>query len=303
MPRYVGYHDAAAKEAGGVWFHLGHTMPPVVWRLAFPPVIAQNVISLSIPKGLITNSDLELAAEVLAIRVLLAKALVIKHKPIGTLCDNSPTVSWIKKMVSKSKSPTAGRLLRGLAFMLYCHHPGRLTTVHVPGKDNIMADIASRPSKAHALFRAEHLVLSDHAFVSTFDTTFPLPQQQAWQLAMAPLRLKSNIFKTLHGEQLELQQWTALLAIATGAHGKGIANYSHSTSGVQTSLPTTLKTCSSPLLLPCCKASMASEVKSKFSLSRSHSKPPPKSMFWMDIVTPGTCPQPNIHSTCPSPDC
>jgi hypothetical protein len=152
MPRYVGYHDAAAKGAGVVWFHLGHAMPPVVWRLAFLPDIAQDVISLSIPKGSITNSDLELAAEVLAIGVLLAKALVIKHQPIGTLCDNSPTVSWIEKMASKSRSPTARCLLRGLAFMLYCHHTGRLTTVHIPGKDNIMADTASCPSKAHALF-------------------------------------------------------------------------------------------------------------------------------------------------------
>ncbi len=166
-----------------------------------------------------------------------------------------------------------------------------------------MADIASRPSKAHALFRAEHPVLSDHAFVSAFDTTFLLPQQQAWQLAMVPLRLKSNVFKTLRRKQLELRQWTAPCAIATGAHGKGIANYSHSMSGVQTSLPTSLKTCSSPLLLPCEKASMASEVESKFSLSWSHSEPLPKSMFWMDNVTPSARPQPNIHSTCPSPDC
>ncbi len=178
MPHYIlGYHDAAADRAGGVWFPLGQAMPPVVWRLAFPLDIAQDVVSLSNPKGSITNPNLELAAEVLAIRVLLVKAPVIKHQPIGTLCDNSPTVSWIKKMASKSRSPTAGRLLHGLAFMLYCHHAGRLTTAHVPGKDNIMADIASCPSKAHALFQAEHQVFSDHAFVSTIDTTFSLPQQ------------------------------------------------------------------------------------------------------------------------------
>ncbi len=67
-----------------------------------------------------------------------------------------------------------------------------------------MADIASRPSKAHEFFRAEHPVLSDHEFVSAFDTTFHLPQQQAWQLAIVPLRLKFNVFKTLHGKQLEL---------------------------------------------------------------------------------------------------
>ena len=151
-------------------------MPPVVWRVAFPPDISHSMVSLLNPAGSITNLDLAGAAEVLAVGALLAKALVIKHQPIGTLWGNTPTVSWIEKMASKSTSPTAARcLLGGLAFMLYCHHTGRLTTVHVPGKDNIVADIALRPSKANALFRAEHPVLSDHEFVSAFDSIFPLP--------------------------------------------------------------------------------------------------------------------------------
>jgi hypothetical protein len=95
MPHYVGYLDTAGEAAGGVWFPLGHTMPPVIWRLAFPPDIAQDVVSLSNPQGSITNSDLELAAEALAVGVLIAKAVIIKHQPIGTLCINSPTVRWI----------------------------------------------------------------------------------------------------------------------------------------------------------------------------------------------------------------
>jgi hypothetical protein len=302
MPCYVGYHDAAAEGAGGVWFSLVHTMPPVVWRVGFPLDIAQDVVSLSNPHGSITNSDLELAAEILAVGVLIAKALIIKHQQIGTLCDNSPTVSWIEKFASKSRSPTAGRLLRGLAYMLYCHHAGRLTTVHVPGKDNTMADIASRPSKAHALFKSEQPVLSDHDFVSAFDTTFPLPEQQAWQLAMVPIKLKSNVFETLRGKQLELRQWTVLCANATGVRGRIIADSSPSTSGAQTSLQTTSRICSSRLLLPCGKASTASEVESRFSLSKSRSEPLPKSMFWTDIATPERRLQPNIPSTCPSHD-
>jgi hypothetical protein len=30
MPHYVGYHDAAAEGAGGVWFMLVDDMPPQV---------------------------------------------------------------------------------------------------------------------------------------------------------------------------------------------------------------------------------------------------------------------------------
>jgi hypothetical protein len=127
-------------------------MPLLVWLIPFPPDIATEIVLPQCPYGHITNFNLELVTEVLAVRILLAKAPLIKHEPIGTLCNNTPTVSWIKKMASKSASPIAGRLLRGLAYMLYCYQAGRLTTVYIPGPDNIMANIASHPSKARALF-------------------------------------------------------------------------------------------------------------------------------------------------------
>jgi hypothetical protein len=111
MPQYVGYHDAAAEGAGGVWFSLSDNMPPTVWRVAFPQDIASEVVSDDNPKGRLTNSDLELAAEVMAVGVALAVAPKVKHVPLGTLCDNTPTVSWIEKMASKAQGPTAGRLL------------------------------------------------------------------------------------------------------------------------------------------------------------------------------------------------
>jgi hypothetical protein len=157
MPRYVGYHDAAAEGARGVWFSLNYDMPPLVWHLPFPDDIATEVVTIVHPHGKVTNADLELTAEVLAIGTLLAVAPVIKWEPLGTLCDNNPTVICIEKMVSQSISPTAGRLLRGLAFLLHSYHSGRLTTVHVPGKDNIMADIGSQPSKPLPLFAAKCL--------------------------------------------------------------------------------------------------------------------------------------------------
>ncbi len=94
-------------------------MPPLVWRTGFPPDIASNVVSDANPHCGITNSDLELAADVLAIGVILEQSPNIKHAPLGTLCDNTPTVSWVEKMASKAKTPTPGWLLRGLAVMLH----------------------------------------------------------------------------------------------------------------------------------------------------------------------------------------
>jgi hypothetical protein len=94
------------------------------------------------------NSDLKLAAEVFAVGIALEKAPQAKHTPLGTLCNNAPTVSWIDQMASKSKSPTASCLLRGLVIMLFAYHAGRLTTIHAQRVKNVMADIVSRPMKA-----------------------------------------------------------------------------------------------------------------------------------------------------------
>jgi hypothetical protein len=191
----------------------------LVWREAFLNDISSEVISEDNPRGRLMNSDLELAAEVMAVGVALTGAPKMKHAHLGTLCDNTLTVSWIDQMASKSKSPTTGCLLRGLAFMLYCCHAGRLTTVHVPGVENVMADIASRPSKAQTLLCALS-PLSNTNFLSSFDTAFPLPNAQAWTLAIVPQWLKSNVFKMLRGKQLELRQWTSPSANATGEHGR-----------------------------------------------------------------------------------
>jgi hypothetical protein len=144
-----------------------------------------------------------LAAEVFAVGIVLEKALQAKHAPLGTLCDNTSTVSWIDQMASKSKSPTAGRLFRGLAIMLFANHAGRLTRIHVPGVDNVMADIASRSTKAQKLFCAK-TPLSDTDFCLSFDTAFPLPNNQLWTLTDVPMWLRFNIFETLHGKQLAL---------------------------------------------------------------------------------------------------
>jgi hypothetical protein len=95
MLHYVGYYDVAAEGAGGVWFLLINNMLPLVWREAFPNDISSEVISEDNPRGHLMNSDLELVAEVMAVGVALTGAPKMKHAPLGTLCDNTPTVSWI----------------------------------------------------------------------------------------------------------------------------------------------------------------------------------------------------------------
>jgi hypothetical protein len=203
----------------------------------------------------------------------------------------------VDRIASKSKSPTAGRLLRGLAFMLYCAQAGRLTTVHVPGVENVMADIASHPTKAQQLFRSAS-ALSDSNFRSSFDSAFPLPGNQQWTLASVPSWLRSNVFETLRGKQLALQLWTDPSGIATGKRGKRIAGSIRTPPTKSTRLTSSL-TDSSPLLSLCGKASTVKDIKSRFSRSNSLSKPSPKSMFWTDIPTHGAPHPPSSPWTSP----
>ncbi len=169
--------------------------------------------------------------------------------------------------------------------MLYCHRTGRLTTIYVPGPQNIMADIASRPSKALTFFHATTPVLSDHDFFSSFNVAFPLSDQQAWGLAQVLHWVKSNIFETLRGKQLDLQLWMGPNGNGTGMRGRCIATFTHSTANARHSPHVTSKTCSSPLLLPCGKVSTALDVRSRFSQSQMLSRVLPKDMFWTDIAT------------------
>ena len=186
-------------------------------------------------------------------------------------------------MASRSMFPTAGRLLRGLAYMLHSCHSGGLITIHVPGVENVMADIASRPAKARAMFAPAASHLSDDEFRSSFDTAFPLPNNQVWKLVHVPDWLKYNVFETLRGKRLGLQQWAKPSEQGTGKRGSGTATSIKPTVGA--SLPQTPPTCSSLLLLPCGKVSTDSGIKSRFSQCPRLSEPSDKSMFWTDMQT------------------
>jgi hypothetical protein len=65
----------------------------MIWREEFPTDIAAYVVSEDTPHGHLTNWDLELATEVLAVGVPLDRINNRKHTPLATLCNNTPTVS------------------------------------------------------------------------------------------------------------------------------------------------------------------------------------------------------------------
>jgi len=67
---WKGTFDALGEGAGGVWLPGIQKIAPVVWRLWWPQAIRSRLVTFDNPNGDITNSDFEMAAEMLGWLVL-----------------------------------------------------------------------------------------------------------------------------------------------------------------------------------------------------------------------------------------
>ena len=107
---YKGTLDASGEGAGGMWLPGTKPLAPIVWHWKWPQEVKEGLVTFANPKGKITNSDLEMAAELLGWLVLEAN-VPLRHKHVGMCSDNSTTVAWQMRGASK-RSAVANRLLR-----------------------------------------------------------------------------------------------------------------------------------------------------------------------------------------------
>jgi hypothetical protein len=234
-PDYIGFCDASAFGAGGVWFSGRTSLQPSVWRVEFPVDITRQVVSDSNPTGALTNSDLELAGVLLHYSVLEQLVPDLTHVQVVIGCDNTPAVAWTRKMATRASSPIAYRLLRGLAMRQRATYAAPPAIYHVAGDTNTLADVASRA------------LTPVSPFLPHFNARFPLPQSRSWQHVHPTSNLCSNVISTLRGQQLELRRWMTKTGPSTGKTGDAMRV-------VPASIPTssmwngrTGKTCSLPL--------------------------------------------------------
>jgi hypothetical protein len=167
---YTGAQDASAAGMGGIWLPANDSECPLLWRHRFPASTTDSVVSLDNPAGTLTNSDLELAAHVAAHDVLTS-AYDVREKSVYALSDNSPTISWAQRG-SVSTDSVRAYLLR-LHALHQRQHRYLSQQSHIPGKDNVLADLLSRQW---------HLTDSD--VLSLFNSRYP--QKLPWRLC--PLR-------------------------------------------------------------------------------------------------------------------
>ena len=187
-PDYVGIMDAAKEGTGGVVIGEGSACVPTVFRLEWPQEVQAQVVTEDNPDGTITNSDLEMAGLLLCWLVLEHVAPDLYHKHIALFCDNSPTVAWVMRMATRA-SRVAGQLLMALALRMKVRETSPLTTLHIAGDQNSIADIPSRSFGGTPKWHCR----TDDDFLKLYNSHFPLPKQQSWTVFQIPSALSTRV--------------------------------------------------------------------------------------------------------------
>ena len=119
--------------------------------------------------------------------------------------DNSPTVSWVRKMAAKG-SKVADQLLRAIALRMRLKHISPLTPMHISGEENAMTDIPSRSWGSTEKWHCK----TDGELLNLFNLTFPLPTQSSWTVYRPSPGIKSRIISVLRMQVLEMDEWRRL---------------------------------------------------------------------------------------------
>ena len=219
---YKGTLDASGEGAGGIWVTGAKEMAPIVWRVPWPPEIRARLVTFNNPTGDITNSDLEMAAEVLGWLVLEA-VVETRHTHVGVCSDNSATVAWQSRWASK-RSRVANRLLRALAIRMRKNRASPLVTRHLAGIRNTLGDIPSRSFG----YKAEWHFVKDTDFLNFFNNTFPLPSQNSWTGFRLASGVASKVMQELLMQGSSMAEWRRLpkLGIKYGKNGRPTASLS-----------------------------------------------------------------------------
>jgi hypothetical protein len=84
-------------------------LSPIVWRVPFSTSITNQLISNTSPRGSLTNSCLKMAT-VLLHYMALQQEVGLRLIRTCVWSDNTPTVTWTKRMADHSQAPTSERL-------------------------------------------------------------------------------------------------------------------------------------------------------------------------------------------------
>jgi len=246
LPHHHGTTDASGVGAGGVWLPCTAWIHPTVWRLEWPEDIKQAVRD-----GTISMVDCEFAA------YFIAECMVdeLTELPVAGLStflwtDNSPTEAIVQRQASRAKSTMPEATLRWLALRQRWTKRGPQDIKHYEGKKNLMADFGSRSFSEGF----PDTPAGDDAFLTEFDSQFPLPPQLHYWVLVRPSAAISSAAISLLRKQIdcEIQEETIIGSFGVGLP-RVLANTLSSPECRTTTGPSTWgeSGCSFPLLRPC----------------------------------------------------
>lgn len=89
---------------------------------------------------------------------------------------------------------------------LKCTHTCPLTSMHIKGKQNKLANIPSRSFGSNPVWTCK----SDDDLLTLFNTHFPLPQQQSWTFDRSSYAVVTRVTSILQMKPFELDDWRRL---------------------------------------------------------------------------------------------
>jgi len=258
-----------------VWFGSAKKLPPIVWRVEFPPEICRQVVSQNNPTGSISNSDLEMTGLLLQ-WIVLESVTELAHAHVACWCDNTPTVAWATKLLS-TKATKAAQILRILALrMLHCR-ASPLTTLHIAGDTNKMADFASRSLQEFP---------NPNMFLTEFTKRFHLPQDASWNLFRLPNATVGRVFATLLTKTPRLESWHRLAQRGSVIGGIGKTSFpAVSIHTFKTWIENNKLPSYSFLLDGSGKVQPAEDDRSRLVASRQPSAPSERPSNWLGLTT------------------
>ena len=282
-PHLLQYTDACKLGTGGVIVPGLQQTTELVWQVEWPHDIRNSLQTNENPDGAITINDLELAGMVLGWLVLEHSNTDLTYKHIGLFCDNVSAVAWAHKGHT-SKSIRAARLLRLLHIRQRVRQVSSLLPVHIAGKGNSMADVASRAFKSGKYFTAN----TNLSFY--FNQHFPLPKEKLWTEFKVPKKLIMRVILCLRGEQCQMASLLRLPKPGKNIGGIGKPIQPNVTSALSSTQSTILNapSCSQGMQPEFGQALSVEEIKSKFKALQTPYQPLARPHNWLANKVPST---------------
>jgi hypothetical protein len=213
---------------------------------------------------------------------------ILVEKRVALFSNNMPTVAWVLHLASQ-KSLAAEHFVQALILQLKTNKTCQLTTLHIEGKQNAIADI---PSRSFGSNPAWHCI-SDSKFLTLLISMFPCPAHKSWTVFHPSYKMVTRMISMLRTQHSELDEWRRLPRI-----GNHVGNIGNLTSNLWEwnyiyRLPCSSRECNiSQDLRPedlwpeSHLATTERESKSKLVQCLAGSQPLARKLYWTQTTTP-----------------